>query len=301
MKILCSSNKIKITFAEDSEFSGRSLRMNGEALNNGFDADADSMTWLAPYDSEVIDNSKMAKIIELITVWNSTKDFQILFMNTAEGNNMTKTKIGDIIKFGEYHWRVLDIQDGKALILAEKAVEQRAFHTQEGAITWEECELRAYLNGEFLAKFGSSRIAQTTISNNNPRHKTGGSNDTTDSVFLLSFEDVGKYFGDQIKLPTFENPKKVNSREDAENSYWYSNYKNAYDTLKRYFDEDKVNHGAKLSCCRGWWLRSLGKSGYAAAVDVTCVRVGGHSIGYSKNSPNCDGRVGVRPAMWLNL
>jgi len=217
--------------------------------------------------------------------------------------NMNEIKIGDVIPFGEYDWRVLDIQDGKALLLAEDTVEQRAFNTQEGAVTWEECDLRKYLNGEFLQKFDTSKIAQTTIANkNNPRYKTIGGNDTIDSIFLLSLEEIGRYFGDKIKPPPFQDPKIVTSREDAENSYWYGIYKTAYDTLKQYFDDDKVSHGARLECRHKWWLRSPGMEGdCAAVVYVTCVRVCGHSLGYRVNNPNGDARVGVRPALWLKL
>jgi hypothetical protein len=89
MKILCSSSQIKLIFGKDSEFAGRSLRMKGEALNNGFDADADSMTWLSPIGSEAVDDKTKAKISELIAAWNSGRDFQIMFMgrqNRRSGN-----------------------------------------------------------------------------------------------------------------------------------------------------------------------------------------------------------------------
>jgi len=80
MEILFSSSKIKITFGTGSEFAGRSLRMSGEALHNGFDADADSMTWLTPYDCEVVNDTTKARIVELIAVRNLSRDFQIKFM-----------------------------------------------------------------------------------------------------------------------------------------------------------------------------------------------------------------------------
>jgi hypothetical protein len=50
---------------------------------------------------------------------------------------MTKPKIGDIIPFGEYNWRVLDVQGDKALIITEDVVELRPYHEQYVEVTWE--------------------------------------------------------------------------------------------------------------------------------------------------------------------
>jgi hypothetical protein len=84
MEVLCSSSKIKLTFGDDSEFAGRSLCMKGEALNSGFDADMGSMMWLKPISSEAVDDTTKAKVAELIAVWNSGSDFQIMFMGGIE-------------------------------------------------------------------------------------------------------------------------------------------------------------------------------------------------------------------------
>jgi serine/threonine protein kinase len=118
--------------------------------------------------------------------------------------------VGDIVNFGRYYsqWRVLDVQDGKALLLSEYVIEDRAYHGEWSAdtpdreyeTTWAECDLRAYLNGEFLDRYFSederSQIAETYIVNDdNPWTwqwelyitRSGGDN-TTDRVFLLSVE-----------------------------------------------------------------------------------------------------------------
>jgi len=41
---------------------------------------------------------------------------------------MIELKIGDVIPFGEYCWRVLDVQGDRALILAEDVVEKRTYN-----------------------------------------------------------------------------------------------------------------------------------------------------------------------------
>ena len=39
-------------------------------------------------------------------------------------------KVGDKIQFGKFIWRVLEIQDGKALIITDKIIEQRSYHNE---------------------------------------------------------------------------------------------------------------------------------------------------------------------------
>ena len=80
MEIKFSPKFIKLTFGTDEEFSGRSLKMAGEPLNNGFDADVSTMVWLAPFDSEVIDEKTKDSIKQMIIDRNITHNFKILFM-----------------------------------------------------------------------------------------------------------------------------------------------------------------------------------------------------------------------------
>ena len=83
MKIKFSSRFIKIAFEVNEEFSGRSLRMDGEPLNNGFDADENSMTWLPPYEHEKIDEKTKKSIKQLINDRNKTNSFTVLFMGDS--------------------------------------------------------------------------------------------------------------------------------------------------------------------------------------------------------------------------
>src|SRR5690606_11620802 len=108
----------------------------------------------------------------------------------------------DIITFGDYEWRVLDSKDGKVLVIAEYIIELRWYNDNFVDTTWAECELRKYLNNEFYNTFNQdekAKIVAVTNSNpNNPWFKTNGGTDTIDSIFLLSLEEVCKYFGDSI-------------------------------------------------------------------------------------------------------
>ena len=107
-------------------------------------------------------------------------------------------QIGDIITFGAYEWRVLDIQDGMALLISQNVLERRVYHTPNVIITWENCSLRSYLNGDFYNAFNASdrnRIVQVTNQNpNNPTYGTPGGNPTQDRIFLLSISEAQGYF-----------------------------------------------------------------------------------------------------------
>ena len=112
---------------------------------------------------------------------------------STTGGIQRTPKIGSIIPFGGYDWRVLDVQNNKALILSEKIIEERAYKRKD--ITWETCKLRRYLNGAFYNKFSSqdrARIAETRITTNNPWYKEG--NATNDKIFLLSIQELALYY-----------------------------------------------------------------------------------------------------------
>jgi len=61
-------------------------------------------------------------------------------------------KVGKTIKFGDYHgaeeWLVIDIDDGKALLLAEKVVDAKAYDDDNS--DWETSDLREWLNSDYL-------------------------------------------------------------------------------------------------------------------------------------------------------
>jgi O-methyltransferase involved in polyketide biosynthesis len=68
-------------------------------------------------------------------------------------------KAGNIIRFGDYDWQVLEVQEGKALIITTNNVEERHYGDSQNP-AWEKCSLRKYLNDEFLKKFTPEEQAQ---------------------------------------------------------------------------------------------------------------------------------------------
>lgn len=203
---------------------------------------------------------------------------------------MEGIKIDSLLPFGGYNWRVLDIQNNKALIITEDIIDQRPYHDAYKDITWADCALRKYLNGEFYDKFNEtdkSRINPVINKNlDNQWYGSKGGADTQDNVFLLSLEEVCKYFGDSsTKL---QNPGK-NQR------YWFERK-----------DENNSKRIARLLGKEGswwWWLRSPGrvnlKAVYIFGTDGNIGIQGNNILKGNISDGKCTG--GVRPALWLKL
>jgi len=192
--------------------------------------------------------------------------------------------VGGAIKFGGYDWIVLDVENGKALLLSDRIIKVRPYHSAFEDITWAECELREYLNGAFLEGFAAhdkSNIAETmTVTNDNPWYGTNGGNPIKDRLFLLSIEELSKYFGNSSRLEEGppEDDDSIGCIDDQ------------YNAIRVACDESGNESW--------WWLRSPGKlSTYAALVtDEGEISVHGPFI----DEIFAFG-AGVRPALWLNM
>ncbi len=191
-------------------------------------------------------------------------------------------QIGEKIIFDRYCWRILDIQDNMALIITDEVVELRAYHNTYKDTTWYDCETRRYLNSEFLNRFdenNQSRILLVTNKNmDNPWYGTKAGNESQDRIFLLSLEEVCRFFGDSTD--------KLYNR--GNNRYWKKNDVNNSKRLARLVDA--------CGCWWWWWLRSPGRHNRLAAyIHGTdgCVGVNGNNV--------TNDRGGIRPALWLKL
>ena len=108
-------------------------------------------------------------------------------------------KIKDIVKFGQYNWQVLDIQDNKALLLLDGLLKKpRWYHNKQEPVTWETCKLREWLNHKwFNRKFTDKEkdciLKVVNANNDNACYGTKGGNDTKDKVFLLSINEYKRY------------------------------------------------------------------------------------------------------------
>jgi hypothetical protein len=200
------------------------------------------------------------------------------------------SKVGDVIFFGSYEqdndtsngkeeieWQILEKQDNKILIISKYALDCQQYNTEKTDVTWETCTLRSWLNSTFIdnafSEAEQSMIADTKVTaDKNPNYSTNPGNDTTDKIFLLSINEVNKYF------TTNESRKCVPT---------------AYAIEQGAYTSDSYTSGGKATCW--WWLRSPGSSQDLAS----CVY-------YDGSANDLGGSVGislvcVRPALWINL
>lgn len=205
----------------------------------------------------------------------------LLALTLAACAGKASVEVGGTVQLGGYDWRVLDVQEGKALLLSEKVLSRRAYHPVGGEITWEESDIRDYLNGTFYQETFSSeekeQILESALENkSNSQYGTGGGNDTTDKVFLLSAKEVEKYIPDSA---------------------------------------DRIAKDIETGESVLWWLRTPGRGKEYAANVGTTGYVDYHGIlvveaGNNENTgltgaasgdyaSSVDG--GVRPALWLKI
>ena len=101
---------------------------------------------------------------------------------------------GDWIDFGPYGWTVISATQREKVLFCNDIVEQREYHSSPSDLTWEESDLRKWLNEEFYNRFSSNEkalIGYSRITNSgNPEYQTPGGNTTDDYIYLLSYEEV---------------------------------------------------------------------------------------------------------------
>ncbi len=206
-----------------------------------------------------------------------------------------KTTAENIIFLGKYEqdnnlsnskepiaWHVLAVENGKALLFADKILDSKSYHNIEFEdVTWETCTLRAWLNNEFYnAAFSATEKAEIittrTINEGNPNYVAEGGNDTDDKVFLLSYSEVtNPAYGFSPEETTVDAARCAQCTEFAKsNGLWVS---------------DNVSYFGNGH----WWSRSTG----VLESDACLVRYDG----YITSSSVCTTGIGVRPAIWIKI
>ncbi|MEV5845474.1 DUF6273 domain-containing protein [Streptomyces sp. NPDC051985] len=129
-----------------------------------------------------------------------------------------------VVSFGGRDWIVLAKKDDRQLIVAKDDLTAAAYNSaynpttgQALYTTWENSELRSYLNGTFYDTFSAddqSKIISTRIGNTpNTDYKTLAGSDTTDNIFVLSQQEYETYIGtDQSLVSTLNS--------DGSNWWW---------------------------------------------------------------------------------
>lgn len=244
----------------------------------------------------IIPNSKYNDAIALMDAGNIVEAYEALvaldgYKDSADKANsiydkykLKVAKAGDYVFFGAYEqdnntsngkedveWLVLEVKDGKALVVSKYALDCIQYNTSDTDVTWETCTLRKWLNNDFInAAFSSyekAMIPTVTVSaDKNPDYSTNPGNATQDQVFLLSITEANKYFNSNGARQCVPTDYAV------ANGIWESDSGNCW-----------------------WWLRSPGCS-----LDNAVVVVGDGVVSEHGIYVNFDYAV-VRPALWIDL
>ena len=227
--------------------------------------------------------------------------------NTVTAQNISYLQalrtVGSVVKFGHYEqensawngrepieWVVLDVQDGRCLLLSRYGLDKQPYNTSYSEVSWATCTLRRWLEDTFLpAAFTAeeqSLIRRTVLDNSRYQCYYGWNTDggyvTQDKVFLLSYAEANRYLG----VAFTEDDSNTAGRAApsifalAKGTKTYTRYKTA--------------EGRDAGC---WWLRSPGKYRSSAAE----VYADGTLTYFDVNDPNNQAGICVRPALWLNL
>lgn len=201
--------------------------------------------------------------------------------------------VGDTIIFGKYEqdndtsngkekieWLVLAKKDDRLLVISQYALDCQPYNTSDTKVTWEDCTLRGWLNGDFLnAAFSDGERAMiptvTVPADKNPdfAFKSNPGNDTQDKVFLLSIVEANEYFqSDEERMCVPTAYAKANG---AYTSYAFVK-----------------TRGGPATC--DWLLRSPGLSQRFAAY-VSC------DGRFASNFPVSSDHGCIRPVMWIDL
>ena len=202
-------------------------------------------------------------------------------------------------------WRVLNVQDDKALVISEDVLTVRQYDGLEALfgerladvdidwnrvkVTWSNSEIREWLNSDFVREAFSEGerdcILMTEISTpGGSRKEVDGGADTVDEVFLLSVDEAEYYLpGKKDRIAYFE-------MSEADMDY-----------IRKKSEEDygsDVERDEALSVAIGsikawwWWLRSPGYGNtYASGVRDDGVIGGEGGVNFVSG--------GVRPAMYV--
>ena len=268
------------------------------------------------------DNNEMGSL-------ENTQTDQDLYDTEEESVSLTSTfaeaKQGNVLTFGNYEqdnnlnngkeaieWIVLKNEGDKILVLSKYVLDLQMYHkVRYTPMTWEQSDMRKWLNEEFLSNAFSEEekdyivVSHITTPNtnmvqkgrNNQQWETYGGNDTTDQMFLLSIQEVESYAfayccaqGTTYALNCYEILS-----EEYEKDYWET------------FSADYVLTCNTETGNMAWATRSPGtpmewEDDYSVKTiddsdSFIFVEPHGdfHTGGHYRNY------VGVRPAMWIEI
>lgn len=283
-------------FRDEETPNGEKVDSNGKIINSSFLSDNNTLSQNSKFYDQIANT-------ELLSEYSV--DTRVDQMKTIKFGSFPQNNSNGNIK-EPIEWIVIDKQGNKALLLSKKILINKSYNDKLEKVVWEKSSLRQWLNTSFYNEAFNdeekNQIVNSKIENNNNIEKGLNSpngnfdvnidagNDTEDKIFILSKDEVLKYFshGERWSGPTVG----------------YYLYKNALSLCSENIGEFSVSIGPgkyKSFNERPWWTRTPGFSeGYNAIVGI--------SFDSDDNDANAilqmsnevtDDSVGVRPAIWV--
>ena len=124
--------------------------------------------------------------------------------------SLEKADVNNFVLFGSYPaekedgnlqpivWRVLEKTDSEMLLISRFVIETLPMHTERTKISWDNCELRRWLN-QFFYHFAFNEEEKQKIVKvknmdiTNPKYPQNAGRSTEDYVYLAKLEDAEKY------------------------------------------------------------------------------------------------------------
>ena len=115
--------------------------------------------------------------------------------------------VGNIVTFGNYQgkdlvWKVLARDGRRCMLLSQNNVAEHSFHTEREEVNWNSCELRKWLNREFLNEAFSLQERMHIILHKNEnsvdyRWDTANGPATTDKIYIFNRQELEEYLPDK--------------------------------------------------------------------------------------------------------
>ncbi|MDR0918786.1 MAG: DUF6273 domain-containing protein [Oscillospiraceae bacterium] len=230
--------------------------------------------------------------------------------------------LGDEVVFGKYKWNVLDIKEDKMLLLCSRPVKFTNFMNKRIKSTWKQSAIREYLNEKFLNHFTQEDL-QRIVENDttNPKNTVFDYNadvkfaNTTDKFFILSLEEVTRYFTEFENFRTLYEAAEddggifgftdmvrpgrrmrvklqINKIADVHTSSIIYGFMKQHTTPEKPFNLLKLTKGKRTF---DWWLRTSGFN----SLHMSVVRANGYLdfrgvfVGFQTAT--------IRPAVWVKI
>lgn len=181
--------------------------------------------------------SSLVAVIERIEQYEDLADNGDAIV-TIDGVKYPVVIVGDYIKFGSYpqrddatktpiEWLVLNVSGNEAFLVSRYGLDCKRYHNSSARdVTWKTCDLRKWLNNDFLKEAFSADEKQRiklsdVMDEDDPGCNTSGGNNTRDRVFCLSLAEAKRYFKNDDERKCLATHQAQKHRAHGPVCWWY--------------------------------------------------------------------------------